>query len=153
MRHVSACNVIERIFEILKQCFRILQLPPEYSMDVQALIPPALAALHNFIRQYDPEEIHMYADNDDNDNQPLDFQVGPPQNVGELGGPPTPRETASVTSRVVQHVMNSSHTNHIALTVTVGKKDTCIRLHQRKENQQPTLWSSLSTHAWMYDSS
>ena len=30
-------------------------------MSIQAtLIPPALAALHNFIRQYDPDEIQMY---------------------------------------------------------------------------------------------
>ncbi|KAG2042889.1 hypothetical protein BDR03DRAFT_844372, partial [Suillus americanus] len=32
----------------------ILQLPPEYKMDVQARIPVALCALHNFICRYDP---------------------------------------------------------------------------------------------------
>ena len=54
---MSACNVIERIFGVLKQRFRILQLPPEYDISIQALIPSALAALHNFIQRYNPDEI------------------------------------------------------------------------------------------------
>ena len=51
LRHASARNVVERIFGILKRRFQILQLLPEYAMEIQSLIPPALAALHNFIRQ------------------------------------------------------------------------------------------------------
>jgi len=87
LRHASACNVIERIFGVLKRRFRILHLPPEYGMDVQALIPPALAALHNFIRNYDPGEIHVY-----DDDQQFDFQMAP-QFTGELGtGPATADE-------------------------------------------------------------
>ena len=84
-RHASARNVVERIFGILKQCFRILQLPPEYAMEIQSLIPPALAALHNFIRQYDPDEIDI------DNNYTLNFQADhDSQSVGELGrGPPT----------------------------------------------------------------
>ncbi len=79
LHHVSACNVIEQIFGVLKQHFRILQLPPEYDMNVQALIPPALAALHNFIWQYDPGEIQLY------DDQLVDFQMGfYPESTGEL---------------------------------------------------------------------
>jgi hypothetical protein len=62
LRHASALNVIERIFGILKRHFRILLLPPEYSMEIQAQIPPALCALHNFIRHYDPTEVDDYAD-------------------------------------------------------------------------------------------
>jgi len=31
-----------------------LQIPPEYSMEIQAHIPLALCALHNFIREEDP---------------------------------------------------------------------------------------------------
>jgi hypothetical protein len=57
LRHSSARNVIERTFGVLKRRFRILVLPPEYSMKIQALIPPALCAIHNFIRRYDPNEI------------------------------------------------------------------------------------------------
>jgi DDE superfamily endonuclease len=57
LRHASSRNVIERIFGILKNRFRILLLPPEYDMGTQARIPPALCALHNFIRHHDPLEI------------------------------------------------------------------------------------------------
>jgi hypothetical protein len=82
LRHASAHSVIERIFGILKQHFRILQLPPEYDMSVQALVPPALAALHNFIRQYDPQEIHMPVYG----KQLTDLQLGlHPESAGELG--------------------------------------------------------------------
>ncbi len=43
------------------------------------MIPAALAALHNFIRQYDPKEIHMF------DDQLVDFQKGfCPESPGEL---------------------------------------------------------------------
>ena len=49
-------------------------------MQIQALIPPALTALYNFIWQYDPEEIHMYDDDDE-----INFLIGPrPGSVGEL---------------------------------------------------------------------
>jgi hypothetical protein len=39
----------------MKRQWRVLQLPPEYTMDVQAHIPVALSALHNFIRRHDPD--------------------------------------------------------------------------------------------------
>jgi hypothetical protein len=93
MRHASARNVIERIFGILKRRFRILQLPPEYNMDVQALIPPALAALHNFIRKFDPDEIHEF--------DPVQFEmVHRPESAGELGrGPATSNERARANER------------------------------------------------------
>jgi hypothetical protein len=56
LRHASARNVIERIFGVLKRRFRILHIAPEYNLEVQARIPVALSALHNFIRIHDPEE-------------------------------------------------------------------------------------------------
>ena len=94
LRHASARNAIERIFGILKRRFRILQLPPEYNMDVQAMIPPALAALHNFIREYDPDEIHMY---DEDELLDLHPNLEP---VGELGtGRVTPDETVRAKQR------------------------------------------------------
>ncbi len=109
LHHASARNAIEQIFGILKQHFRILHLPPEYSMSIQALIPPALAALHNFIRQHDPDEIQMYDNNDnDNDNDEdndgpleLELQMGPqPESVGELGiGPVMQEETLRANER------------------------------------------------------
>jgi len=56
LRHSSARNVIERIFGVLKRRFRILQLAPEYSLDIQARIPTALCAIHNFICVHDAKE-------------------------------------------------------------------------------------------------
>jgi hypothetical protein len=56
LRHASARNVIERIFGVLKRRFRILLLAPEYSMEIQARIPAALCAIHNFIRTHDNDE-------------------------------------------------------------------------------------------------
>jgi DDE superfamily endonuclease len=56
LRHAQARNVIERIFGVLKRRFRILVIPPEYSVKVQAQIPSALCAIHNFIKVHDPKE-------------------------------------------------------------------------------------------------
>ncbi|KAI9437170.1 hypothetical protein H4582DRAFT_1815929, partial [Lactarius indigo] len=55
--HASAWNAVERIFGVLKWCFVLLSYPPKYAMSIQVHIPPALAAVHNFIQKYDPEEI------------------------------------------------------------------------------------------------
>lgn len=41
---------------MLKRRFRILLLAPEYNLDVQARIPAALAALHNFILTHEPKD-------------------------------------------------------------------------------------------------
>ena len=51
-------------------------------MGIQALILSGLAALHNFIWQYDPEEIHKY---DDIDDIEIDLQLGQQESTGELG--------------------------------------------------------------------
>jgi hypothetical protein len=101
LHHSSACNVIERIFGILKRQFQILWLPPEYNMSIQARIPPALAALHNFIQLYDPEEIQMYDDNDDDNHNDADELLGfRPDFVGELElGLVTPHEVAQANKR------------------------------------------------------
>ena len=63
-------------------------------MRIQALIPPALAALHNFIRIYDPDDIDTEAD------EPLDFDIGMgDRDVGELGVQLTSAETARGNAR------------------------------------------------------
>jgi len=74
LRHSSARNVIEQIFGILKKRFYILTHAPEYSMAIQARIPPALCAIHNFIRIYDPTEIHEF-DEDTQELNPADQDV------------------------------------------------------------------------------
>jgi hypothetical protein len=56
LRHAQARNVIERIFGVLKRRFRILLIGPEYDVKVQAQIPAALCAIHNFIRIHNPQE-------------------------------------------------------------------------------------------------
>lgn len=56
LRHASARNVIERLFGIFKRRFKVLTHPPEYSLSVQAMLVPALAALHNFICIHDPSD-------------------------------------------------------------------------------------------------
>jgi hypothetical protein len=57
--------VVERIFGVLKRRYRILLLAPEYSLEIQARIPSALAAIHNFIRLHDSEEGTLEGDIDD----------------------------------------------------------------------------------------
>jgi hypothetical protein len=56
LRHAQARNIIERIFGVIKKRWRILIMPPSYDMKVQARIPAALAALHNFILEHDPDD-------------------------------------------------------------------------------------------------
>jgi hypothetical protein len=56
LRHSSARNIIERIFGILKQRYRILLLAPGFNLDIQARIPASLSAIHNFIRIHNPDE-------------------------------------------------------------------------------------------------
>ena len=56
LRHAQGRNVIERIFGVLKQRFRILLLPPRYPLDFQPRIPVALCALQNFIQKMDNNE-------------------------------------------------------------------------------------------------
>jgi hypothetical protein len=65
LHHASAHNVIEQIFGVLKWCFCILVHPPQFDMDIQAHLPPALTALHNFIHKHDPDDIADFDNVDD----------------------------------------------------------------------------------------
>jgi hypothetical protein len=49
----------------MKRRFRILAYPAEIRMDYQARIPAALAAIHNFIRIHDSDELKDFVDADD----------------------------------------------------------------------------------------
>jgi hypothetical protein len=123
--HASARNVIEQIFGILKQRFQILQLPPEYDMRIQALILPALAALHNFIREYDPKEIQTYDDEDD--NALLDLQMGVhPESVGDLElSAVTPRERVRANKRrdKIAADMWEQYQHHLQTRVARDRQD------------------------------
>jgi hypothetical protein len=68
-------------------------------MAVQSRIPAALAALHNFIRQYDPKEINMYRDpTADFDLEALEMAAT--ASVGELGtGPASVAERNDANAR------------------------------------------------------
>jgi hypothetical protein len=80
LRHASARNVIERIFGVMKRRFRILLVSPEYKIAIQARIPAALCALHNYIRIHDPDEEplpHRAVFNDNPTHQGQPAQGGP----------------------------------------------------------------------------
>ena len=80
LRHASAQNVIEHIFGVLKHCYRVLQLPLEYSLEIQSRLPASLAAVHNFIL------IHTPADSDAPDNTD-DVEVGGDEHLYQGGDP------------------------------------------------------------------
>jgi len=56
LRHAQARNIIEQIVGVIKKWWRILIMPPGYNMKIQARIPAALVALHNFIIEHDPDD-------------------------------------------------------------------------------------------------
>jgi hypothetical protein len=58
--HSSAQNVVERVFGVLKKHWAIFTRPPQFSMAIQAQVPPGLAATHNFIMDNDPHDIDHY---------------------------------------------------------------------------------------------
>ena len=62
LHHASACNIIERMFGILKNRFAILRRNPDLTPDIQACLPAALAALHNVICKYDQDELDDFLD-------------------------------------------------------------------------------------------
>lgn len=83
--HSSTHNVIKWIFNILKHCFRILLLAPEYSLEIQAQIPVALAAMHNFIHSHNPNNDEPQTGGDDiihdNSGDEAGPTIGPPEEV------------------------------------------------------------------------
>jgi hypothetical protein len=77
LQHACACNAIERIFSVLKLRFFILTHPLEYSMHLQARIPPALGAIHNFICIHDPDKIDEIALEEFNGEGTCELTMGP----------------------------------------------------------------------------
>ena len=67
--------MVEHIFGVLKQNFLILLLPIEYDIEIQARLPAALSAIHNFTRDHDPE-ISEFKDKGPNINNEIYHQGG-----------------------------------------------------------------------------
>lgn len=67
LRHASLQNVIEWIFGVCKRCFWLMAAAAEYALPIQTKIPAAIAALHNFIRTWDPDDLAT-EDGDSDDN-------------------------------------------------------------------------------------
>lgn len=93
LRHASARNVVEHIFGSLKKRFTILTVATHYDMDIQARIPPALAATHNFILKHDPLEADEISSQNSRDPAPGNLPVE--REFGTLArGAPTVAEKA-----------------------------------------------------------
>ena len=56
-RHARLRNVIEHIFGVVKQRFKVLVITQEYSPEMQSRLISGLAVIHNFIRAYDPSDL------------------------------------------------------------------------------------------------
>src|SRR5882724_466916 len=92
LHHAFAHNMVERIFGIMKQCFKIIVCPPEYDLDIQAHIPLAMAALHNFICRNDPDKIYDFNE--------VGLDLDPRGDVGVLAvGLPGPVESGEAQDR------------------------------------------------------
>ena len=100
LRHSSLRNVIERIFGVLKCQWRILNTPPEYDMRIQACVPAALCAVHNFIRQFDADAFNdLEVDWDymqfvEDGEHPLDADNEDPVQEEQAGGDASERRDA-----------------------------------------------------------
>ena len=80
--------MIEQIFGVLKQKFCILHLAPEYTLEVQACIPAALAAIHNFTHHHEPgeEEEDGEGEVDGDGNEPISGRVKNDNDEAEWAG-------------------------------------------------------------------
>ena len=81
LHHAQARNVIERIFGVLKQRFRILLLP-HYPLDFQPRIPAALCAIQNFIQEIDQDEGEIPTDSYQAAYEPFSSDVDSDHNGG-----------------------------------------------------------------------
>jgi hypothetical protein len=64
---------------VVKRRFRLLIVAPEYDLETQAKMVPAICVLHNFIRIHDMDDLP-------NVPQHSQMREGPTNHTGELGG-------------------------------------------------------------------
>ncbi|KAE8237749.1 hypothetical protein A4X13_0g8651 [Tilletia indica] len=55
-KHASLRSVVERIFGVIQERFKIIVSGRDYDLKTQARVFPALAVVHNFIRLHDPND-------------------------------------------------------------------------------------------------
>jgi len=48
--------MIKQIFGMMKRCFKVLTLPQEYNLEMQAQIVCALGVVHNFMKVNNPND-------------------------------------------------------------------------------------------------
>jgi DDE superfamily endonuclease len=104
LHHASACNIVERIFGILKNRFAILRSNPNLDVDTQAKLAPALAAIHNVIREYDDIDITALLDED------VDYNSG----IGEPSEGDHAGDLAQGPARTAEWRQSDARRDHIA---------------------------------------
>lgn len=62
------------MFGILKRKFRVLLLPSEYKLDIQARLPVALAFIHNFAKECDANGIPPATTESDVEDPPAESE-------------------------------------------------------------------------------
>ena len=77
---------------MLKRRFQILLLAPEFSLPIQARIPAALCAMHNFISIHDPGEDTTLTFDDDDENAPGRFHDYDHEASADINAPSTRRD-------------------------------------------------------------
>lgn len=106
---------MERVFGVMKKKWEVLTRPPQFALSVQAKIPPALAAIHNFIMEHDPEDIEQYLTNSADDLDPNPGAMHNFESYGSLSQQavtPTEKRRATTYRDRLAEAMWSQYTNH-----------------------------------------
>lgn len=144
LRHTSARNIVKRVFGILKKKWEILIRPPQFALKIQAQIPPALAAVHNFLRKHDPEDIQLYLTNTKTD---LDPNPGVMHDLNDFGV----LSTQAVTAAEKRHA--TAYRDTVAQNMWDQYQETLgVGLRNSLPIQTPTRctekWQLLITFQW-----
>lgn len=94
----------------MKKKWGILTQPPHFDMSFQVKVPPALAALHNFVMEYDPGDLDDWLDHDS--STAFDPNPGDIESFGELSqnAVTPPERTRSMNRRdLIAHTMWSDY--------------------------------------------
>ncbi|KIK19905.1 hypothetical protein PISMIDRAFT_106685, partial [Pisolithus microcarpus 441] len=128
--HASACKFIKRIFSIMKHHFRILLLALEYDIDtcflshcIQACIPAALCALHNYIYSFDKDDEDMFDIplNTDNEDEGQRWSDTPINSHVAAGGTVDIEDLA--VSRICDDIVAAMWTDYQAILVEHAQRD------------------------------